>query len=119
MEGINYRRTFSYTPAAVGTSETAIVKLNIPNGTRVTAVSMKSIIEGDTDAVIKVGDSGSATRYINKTDVGAAGTITDGSANYHSYSSADSIQVAYTKGASPTTAPSVEVVVDFSRIFPN
>jgi|SRR5581483_5621807 len=118
MQEQTYVRYFTYTPAAVGTTESGIIKLAIPAGVCVQGVQIKSVVEGDTDAVITVGDSGSATRYINKTDVGAAGTITDGSVNFHSYSSADSIKCGYTKGGTPTTAPIVKVRVAFTRAFP-
>lgn len=119
MQANFFRRYFNYTPAAVGTTETGIVKLPMPAGMSVHKVSMKSLVRGDTDAIITIGDTGSATRYMNKTDVGAAGTITDTASTNHSYSTADSIQCGYTKGATPTTAPQVRVLVEFTRDFPS
>lgn len=118
MQLPKYVRYFNYSPAAVGTTETGIVKLAMPAGTLVTHVAIKSLVQGDTDAVITVGDGGSATRYINQTNVGAAGTITDTTNVQHAFSTAGSIQCGYTKGATPTTAPQVKVMVEFTRAFP-
>ena len=107
--------------AAVGAGQATQV-FRVAKGQRVRAASLQrlTVADGGSTATWSVGDSGSATRFINAASAaGASGDLVDGTVYGYLYTAQDTISVTYTPGGGPgATAPVCAVTVEVETIWP-